>query len=135
MPQRSWSLLPGHIIRTRVPRTDSDESDERYPVVVSSKEYNEQFPDVIVTFTTRSSNIRHPQSYDVEISDNHPQFNLAGLPLSTTVRCGRLHTIKQSKIYDVIGSVPGDLLNDIQRLVLQCFPVVGSSDLTQETPP
>jgi hypothetical protein len=88
---------------------------------VSSSAYNHQYPDVIVAFTTRSSNVNHSLSYDVEISDRHPDFKLTGLTETTTVRCGRLHTVKRHKVYDVIGTVPNDLLIDIQKLVLECF--------------
>jgi mRNA-degrading endonuclease toxin of MazEF toxin-antitoxin module len=119
-PQQ-WYPLPGHIIRTEVPRTDSNLKDVRFPVVVSNSEYNQQYTEVIVAYTTRSINVRHPRSYDIEISDNHPQFELTGLTESTTVRCGRLHTVKQRNICDTHGIVPDDLLGDIERLVLECF--------------
>ena len=121
MSAQKWSLSPGHIIRTEVPHTDSGASDTRFPVVVSSSDYNQKYPYVIVAFTTSSTNIKHPFSFDVEISDRHRDFGLTGLPHSTTVRCGRLHTIDKKKIYDVLGAVPDDLLLDIQRLVLECF--------------
>jgi mRNA-degrading endonuclease toxin of MazEF toxin-antitoxin module len=121
MQPAEWIPLPGHIIRADVPHTDSQDSSDRYPVVVSSKSYNSQFPDVIVAFTTRSSNIKHSRSYDVEISDKHKDFNLTGLTESTTVRCGRLHTISKKKIHDQIGCVPDDLLSDIQHLVILNF--------------
>lgn len=121
MSPQQWTPSPGHIIRTDVQHTDSMATDVRFPVVVSSIQYNHQYPDVIVAFTTKSANIRHPRAYDVEISDKHAKFRLTGLTDSTTVRCGRLHTINKRKIYDVVGSVPDDLLVDIQKLVLQCF--------------
>lgn len=121
MPNRSWVPSPGHIIRGDVPRTDSETTDPRYPVVVSNSQYNQQYPDVIVAYTTRSSNIKQVRDYDVVISDQHPDFGLTNLPVSTTVRCGRIHTIAQRKISDVIGIVPNDLLTDIQRLVLKSF--------------
>jgi mRNA-degrading endonuclease toxin of MazEF toxin-antitoxin module len=121
MPPSEWILLPGHIIRTSVPHTDSQDSSDRYPVVVSSKSYNEKYSYVIVAFTTRSSNIKHPLSCDVEISNRHQQFNLTGLEENTTVRCCRLHTINKNNIYAVIGCVPDDLLTDIQRLVILNF--------------
>lgn len=124
MSAQKWNLSPGHIIRAEVPHTDSGASDTRFPVVVSSSDYNQKYPYVIVAFTTSSTNIKHPFAFDVEISERHPDFGLTGLPRrgeSTTVRCGRLHTIDKKKIYDVLGAVPDDLLLDIQRLVLECF--------------
>jgi mRNA-degrading endonuclease toxin of MazEF toxin-antitoxin module len=121
MSRQQWSLSPGHIIRTDVPHTDSAQTTHRFPVVVSNTQYNQHYPEVIVAFATRSANIHHPRAYDVEISDKHPKFRLTGLTQSTTIRCGRLHTIKKHKIYDVIGIVPDDLLTDIQKLVLECF--------------
>jgi mRNA-degrading endonuclease toxin of MazEF toxin-antitoxin module len=121
MPPAEWIPLPGHIIRASVPHTDDTGSSIRFPVVVSSKTYNKQYPDVVVAFTTRSSNIKYPRSYDVEIPDKRKDFNLTGLRESTTVRCGRLHTISKKKIYDQIGCVPDDLLTDIQRLVILNF--------------
>jgi len=121
MSSQQWTPLPGYIIRTDVPHTDSTESSHRFPVIVSNRKYNQQYPDVIVAFTTRSANIRNARTYDVEISDMHPQFRLTGLTENTTIRCGRLHTIKKQKIYDVIGIVPDDLLVDIKKLVLECF--------------
>jgi mRNA-degrading endonuclease toxin of MazEF toxin-antitoxin module len=121
MSAQKWNLSPGHIIRAEVPHTDSRASDDRYPVVVSSADYNQKYPYVIVAFTTSSTNIEHPFAFDVEISERHPDFGLTGLPHSTTVRCGRLHTINKKKIYDVLGVVPDDLLLDIQRLIIECF--------------
>ena len=120
LPQQK-NLSPGHIIRAEVQYSDSEGTKSRFPVVVSSTDFNQKYPEIIVAFTTSSVNIHHPRSYDVEISDKHPEFGLTGLPHSTTVRCGRLWTIDKRKISDVIGVVPGGLLTDIQRLVLECF--------------
>jgi len=121
MQLAEWIPLPGHIIRADVPHTDSQDSSDRYPVVVSSKSYNEKYPYVIVAFTTRSLNIKHSLNCDVEISDKRKDFNLTGLRESTTVRCCRLHTINKKKIYAQIGCVPDDLLSDIQHLVVLNF--------------
>ncbi len=121
MSSRQWSPSPGHIIRTHVQYTDSEATKSRFPIVVSSSEFNRQYPEVIVAFTTSSENIHHPRSYDVEISDRHPGFAQTGLTHSTTVRCGRLWTVDKRRISDVIGIVPANLLIDIQRLVLECL--------------
>lgn len=124
MSAQKWNLSPGHIIRTEVPHTDSGAFDTRFPVVVSSSDYNQRYPYVIVAFTTSSTNIRHPFDFDVEISEQHQNFGLTGLPrrgINTTVRCGRLHTIDKKKISDVVGAVPDDLLGDILKLVRNCF--------------
>jgi mRNA-degrading endonuclease toxin of MazEF toxin-antitoxin module len=121
MSPPQWAPSPGHIIRTHVPFADSEKAKVRFPVVISTSEFNQQYPEVIVAFTTSTSNIRHPRSYDVEISDKHADFALTGLTHSTTVRCGRLWTIDKRRISDVIGIVPSDLLLDIQKLVLKCF--------------
>jgi mRNA-degrading endonuclease toxin of MazEF toxin-antitoxin module len=121
MSAQKWSLSPGHIIRTEVQYSDSETTKSRYPVVVSSLQFNQQYPEVVVAFTTRSGNIHHPRSYDVEISDKHPRFRLTGLTCSTTVRCGRLWTVDKRKISDVIGVVPDELLTDINKLILECF--------------
>ena len=121
MSSRKWSPTPGHIIRAIVQYSDSEGTKSRFPVVISSSQFNQQHPEVIVAFTTSTLNIRHPRSYDVEISDKHPDFGLTGLTHNTTVRCGRLWTIDKRRISDVIGIVPNDLLVDIQKLVLKCF--------------
>lgn len=121
MQSGNWIPAPGHIIRAEVPYSDSEGSKSRFPIVVSSREFNQTYPEVIVAFTTRSANIKHPRGYDVEISDKHTEFTLTSLSKTTTVRCGRLWTIDQRKISDVIGTVPDDLLSDIQRLVQKCF--------------
>ena len=121
MSLQQWSPSPGYIIRTHVQYSDSEATKSRFPVVVSSYEFNRKHPEVIVAFTTSSKNIQHPQSYDVEISDKHPDFTQTGLVHNTTVRCGRLWTVDKRKISDVIGIVPASLLTDIQKLVLQCF--------------
>ncbi len=117
----NWYPFPGHIIHTHVQYSDSEGTKSRFPIVVSSSQFNQQFPEVIVAFTTSSKNIYHPRRYDVEISDKHPQFTKTGLTHSTTVRCGRLWTVDKRKIADVIGIVPNDLLNDIKKLVLESF--------------
>jgi mRNA-degrading endonuclease toxin of MazEF toxin-antitoxin module len=121
MSSRQWSPSPGHIIRTHVQYSDSEATKSRFPIVVSSSEFNQKHPEVIVAFATSSKNIQHPRSYDVEISDKHPDFIQTGLTHSTTVRCGRLWTVDKRKISDVIGIVPTNLLTDIQKLVLQSF--------------
>ena len=120
LPQQQ-NLSPGHIIRAEVQYSDSEGTKSRFPVVVSSSDFNQKYPEIIVAFTTSSVNIHHPRSYDVEISDKHPEFGLTGLAHSTTVRCGRLWTIDKRRISDVICIVPDGLLTDIQRLVLKCF--------------
>jgi len=121
MVPQQWSPSPGHIIHTHVQYSDSEATKSRFPVVVSSSEFNKKYPEVIVAFATSSKNIQHPRSYDVEISDKHQQFTQTGLTHSTTVRCGRLWTIDKRKISDVIGIVPDELLNDIRKLVQESF--------------
>lgn len=121
VPPQEWYPSPGHIIHTHVQYADSEGAKSRFPVVVSSPEFNRQYPEIIVAFTTSSRNVRHPRSYDVEISDRHPDFGQTGFTHATTVRCGRLWTVDKRKISDVIGAVPDDLLADITRLVLHCF--------------
>jgi mRNA-degrading endonuclease toxin of MazEF toxin-antitoxin module len=121
MSPPQWSPSPGYIIRTHVQYSDSEATKSRFPVVVSSPEFNRKHPEIIVAFTTSSKNIQHPQSYDVEISNKHPDFTQTGLTHSTTVRCGRLWTVDKRKISDVIGIVPASMLADIQKLVLKCF--------------
>jgi len=120
---QDWSPSPGYIIRAEVQYSDKEGNKSRFPVVVSSSDFNRQHTEVIVAFTTSSRNIRRPQSYDVEISDRHTGFSQTGLAHSTTVRCGRLWTIDKRKISDVIGTVPDNLLLDIQKLVFRCFTV------------
>ena len=119
-----WNPLPGHIIRVNVQYSDSERHKSRFPVVVSCSEFNANHPDIIVAFTTSSSNIKYSQSYDVEISDKHKNFSVTGLTHSTTVRCGRLWSVNKRNINDYIGVVPDDLLIDIQKLVLKCFNYV-----------
>jgi mRNA-degrading endonuclease toxin of MazEF toxin-antitoxin module len=121
MSPPEWYPSPGHIIHTNVQYSDSEGSKSRFPVVVSSSQFNQKYPEVIVAFATSSKNIYHPRSYDLEISDKHPQFTKTGLTHSTTVRCGRLWTVDKRKISDVIGVVPDELLTDIKKLVLECF--------------
>ena len=121
MSAPNWYPSPGHIIHTHVQYSDSEATKSCFPVVVSSSEFNQQFPEIIVAFATSSKNISHPRSYDVEISDKHPEFAPTGLTRSTTVRCGRLWTVDKRKISDVIGVVPDELLTDIRKLVLGCF--------------
>jgi mRNA-degrading endonuclease toxin of MazEF toxin-antitoxin module len=121
MQVQGWNPTPGYIIRAEVQYSDSEGTKSRFPVVVSSAEFNKANPEVIVAFTTSSANVKQPRPYDVEISDKHPDFPNTGLPHSTTVRCGRFWTINKDKISDVIGVVPADLLRDVQRLVLECF--------------
>ena len=121
MPPQQWVPSSGHIIRAHVPFADSEMTKARFPVVVSSEEFNQKYPEVIVAFTTSTINVRHPRNYDVEISDKRSDFTLTGLTHSTTVRCGRLWTIDKSKIAAVIGIIPDDLLIDILKLVKKCF--------------
>jgi mRNA-degrading endonuclease toxin of MazEF toxin-antitoxin module len=120
MSPQQWSPSPGHIIHTQVQYSDSEATKSRFPIVVSSSEFNQKHPEVIAAFTT-SKKIQHPRSYDVEISYKHPDFTKTGLTHSTTVRCGRLWTVDKRKISDVIGIIPASMLTDIQKLVLQCF--------------
>ncbi len=121
MPLQGWEPSSGYIVRAEVQYSDSEGTKSRFPVIVSSLEFNKTNPEVIVAFTTSSDNVRQPRAYDVEISNKHPDFPHTGLGHSTTVRCGRLWTINKNRISDVIGVVPTDLLRDVQRLVLECF--------------
>jgi hypothetical protein len=115
------SLYPGSIIRAGIPYSDCEKIKTRFPVIVSSEKFNNIHPEVVVAFSTSSKNIHHPQDYDVEISDRHPQFSYTGLTNNTTVRCGRLWTINKDQIYEIIGIVPDDLLIDIVKLTRQVF--------------
>ena len=116
-----WTPHPGQIVRTEVQYSDSEQTKSRFPVVVSARAFNEAHPDVIVAFTTKSMNIRHPRDYDVEISTRHPGFQTTGLFVSTTVRCGRLWTVDKRKISEILGVVPADVLTDVLNLVRGCF--------------
>lgn len=121
MAASDWAPSVGHIVRASVPYSDIEKTKTRYPVVVSSYDFNKKHQEVIVAFATRSGNIKQPQDYDVEISRSHKSFKETGLTQSTTVRCGRLWTINKKSIEDVIGIVPSDLLVDIENLVLANF--------------
>lgn len=117
----SWSPTPGSIVRAEVQYSDSEQTKSRFPVVVSSGRFNCKHPDVIVAFTTKTSNIHRPQDYDVEVSGRHAGFGNTGFTVSTTVRCGRLWSIDKRKISEVIGHVPDDILVDVLHLVRDCF--------------
>jgi len=121
MSAHKWTPSPGQIIRAEVPFSDAEQTRTRFPVVVSNYEFNQAHPEVIVAFATRSTNIKHPRDYDVEISSMHPNFGLTGLTESTTVRCGRLFTLSKGVVSDVRGQVPDDLYTDIEHLVRACF--------------
>jgi len=121
MAATEWVPVPGEVLRAAVQYSDSEQTKSRFPVVVSNQAFNAKYPDVIVAFTTKSSNIRFPRSYDVEISDRRPDFSITGLTVSTTVRCGRLWTLDKRKVLDVVGSVPQDVLTDVLNLVRRCF--------------
>ncbi len=121
MGQGSWTPLPGHIVHAAVQYSDSEQTKSRFPLVVSSRRFNENHPEIVVAFTTKTSNIRHPHDYDVEISERRSDFAGTGLTASTTVRCGRLWTIDKRKIMDVIGVAPTDVLGDVVHLVRKCF--------------
>ncbi|UCC30642.1 MAG: type II toxin-antitoxin system PemK/MazF family toxin [Phycisphaerales bacterium] len=121
MAQGSWTPLPGHIVHAAVQYSDSERTKSRFPLVVSSRGFNDRHPEVIVAFTTKASNIRHSRDYDVEISDRRSDFKDTGLTESTTVRSGRLWSIDKRKIMDVIGVAPSDIFGDVIRLVRACF--------------
>ena len=121
MVEGSWTPAPGQVIRAEVQYSDSEHTKSRYPVVVSARTFNQKHPDLIVAFATKSSNIRHPRDYDVEISDKRADFHRTGLYLSTTVRCGRLWTLDKRRISDVVGVLPDDILGDVMHLVKGCF--------------
>src|SRR3989304_3591669 len=101
MQSQGRDLSPGYIIRAEVQYSDSEGAKSRFPVVISSIEFNQANPEVIVAFTTSSANVKQPRSYDVEISDKHKDFANTGLDHSTTVRCGRLWTINKKRVSDV----------------------------------
>src|SRR4030042_5114425 len=109
MPTQEWHPCPGHVVRVYVQYSDSEGGKCRFPVVVSSARFNKQNPEVIVAFATSSANVRHPRSYDVEISDRHPEFSTTGLTPNTTIRCGRLWAVNKAKILAVIGALPAAL--------------------------
>ncbi|UCE61089.1 MAG: type II toxin-antitoxin system PemK/MazF family toxin [Phycisphaerales bacterium] len=121
MVQGAWSPSRGQIVRAAVQYSDSEQTKTRFPVVVSSDAFNERYPDVIVAFTTKASNVKHPRNYDVEVSERRSDFRATGLTVSTTVRCGRLWSIDKRKIMDVVGALPEDVLADVRRLVRACF--------------
>jgi mRNA-degrading endonuclease toxin of MazEF toxin-antitoxin module len=118
---QNWIPAPGQIIRAEVPFSDTEGTKSRFPVVVSSEDFNSKHPEVIVAYCTRSSNVKSPRDYDVEISDRRTDFALTGLRESTIVRCGRLFTLDKRSISDVLGSVPEDVWVDVHHLVLACF--------------
>jgi mRNA-degrading endonuclease toxin of MazEF toxin-antitoxin module len=121
MHESLWIPIPGEIVRAAVQYSDSEQTKSRFPIVVSSRRFNASHPDIVVAFTTKSGNIRHPRDYDVEISERRPDFSQTGLTVSTTVRCGRLWSIDKRKVLDVIGVAPEDIMVDISRLVQNCF--------------
>ena len=121
MPKGGWTPSPGHIVYASIPYSDIEKSKSRIAIVISSSAYNKQYQEIVVAFATRSSNIRYPRNYDVCISEKHPKFQETGLRENTTVRCGRLWTLDQRSVANIMGIVPDDLLIDIQKLVLQNF--------------
>lgn len=116
-----WSLSPGHVVHARIAYSDVEGAKSRFAVVVSADSFNQRYSEVIVAYATRSKNVKHSRGYDVVLSDRHASFSNAGLPESTTIRCGRLWTLDQRAIQDVKGVVPDDLMADVLRLVREAF--------------
>jgi len=121
MPTATWIPSPGEVVYADVQYSNSEQTKSRFAVVVSSKRFNAQYPDVIVAYATRSSKVKFAQAYDVAIPKEHREFRRTGLPLPTTVRCGRLWSLDKRSVRHVAGVVPADLFCGIIRLVRECF--------------
>ena len=66
---------------------------------------------VIVAITSNLSNVHQPDQLLIDIST--PDGAATGLSMNSAVRCNRLHTIPQSDVRQVIGSLSAALMKKI----------------------
>ena len=66
---------------------------------------------VIAAITSNLSNVHQPDQLLIDIST--PDGAATGLSMTSAVRCSRLHTIPQSDVRQVIGSLSATLMKKV----------------------
>ena len=67
---------------------------------------------IIVAITSNLSNVHQPDQLLIDIAT--PDGTATGLSMNSAVRCNRLHTIPQSDVRQVIGSLSATLMTRVE---------------------
>jgi len=105
----SHALAKGDVVLVDVPYLDATQNVRRPALVVSD---STQMLDVIIAGIT--SRIRSPLPPTHYVLDRqHPDWNICGLRMPSSVRCDRLFTVEPASIQRVLGSLSMATLAEI----------------------
>ena len=97
------------IVLVPFPYSDLSSNKRRPVLIVSSDNYNKNFPDVVVCVIT--SNL-HKDGYSVEL-ENNEDLEIGVLPESSIVKAHKLFTIHQDKIIKKFSLVKGEYFEKV----------------------
>ena len=98
------TLQRGDIVLVPFPFTDLSRQKARPAVVVSSRSFNDRYPDVILAAI--SSKLPDPPSdLEIVIQADSVDFQPTGLRVSSVIRVPKLVAMKQSLIYSGLGKL------------------------------
>lgn len=109
------NLDSGDTVLITFPFSDLSSVKVRPAVVLSSKRYNSNGEDIIVSLVT--SNIARRGLFLVRVDSSHPQFISTGFKASSAIIVDKIHTLHSSLIKRRLGCVGSTVLTDIRQLL------------------
>ena len=112
----------GDIVLVPVPDTSGSPGKLRPALIVSSDRNNQRLQDVIVAVITRTTKRAPMEATQLLIPLGTSEGNQSGLLTDSAIKCERLHTILQSHIRRIIGSLPAATMqkvNDCLKAALE----------------
>lgn len=102
------------VILVEIPFIGAQGSKIRPALVLQNNVLNSQLNETIIAEITSNTRQRS-RSNNVLIKLTTPAGSASGLLTDSLVRCNRLHTISQSDIQRVIGSLSADLMQQVEQ--------------------
>jgi mRNA interferase MazF len=96
------------------PFTDLSRQKARPSVVISSPFYNARMNDLILVAISSKTGKIDPV-LELLIPLSHPRFAVTGLRVLSVIKIGKIVTIDQSLVYHKLGSLPPDLMTQLEQ--------------------
>ena len=104
----------GDIVLVPFPFTDLSRQKARPSVVISSLSYNTRMNDLILVAISSKTGAIDPR-FELLIPPSHLRFAATGLRVPSVIKIDKLVTIDQALVYRKLGSLPADLMTQLEQ--------------------
>ncbi len=107
------TVARGDVVILNFPQGSGQPPKRRPAVVVQSNHNNTRLSNSIFAMLTSNTSLASSEATQLLIDLNTPQGRQSGLAHSSAVKCENIHTLPQASVIRTVGSLPEDLMRQI----------------------